>query len=169
MPFEALDFADNVAVGNEPTLGVDSVFASDVALLFEAVSGDPNFGDDGLVMKSPCVFDLTDDFFGTDFSGGTADLDSTPFDLTCCGGSGFADAGCAIDSFEGIAFDDFGFDLEGEMAVVPVFFVAAAITGIGSGTRSTGGTTGTLDVDAVNCPLAIWRARSFTLTNIFLW
>lgn len=134
---------------------------------------DPILGEDGFDTGSLGSFDFEDDFFGVDVSGGGAVLVDAVFG-NAPGGVAFVVAvgeGATFGvSFGGAVFDSFVF--EGEAAAFAgtsfalVFFGVTTVAGLGSGARSIKDATGALVGGAVNCPLAIWRARSFTLTNI---
>lgn len=173
-------FAGDEILGDDGTLGDAGALLDDVDLV------DPSLGvagfEDGSFVDfgegSLVSFDF-EDFLGVDASGGGAILGDV--------GSGNAPIGVA---FEGVAFGGaagvgagagFGTSLEGAVleslvfegdavaftvSFAPDFFDVATVAGLGSGARSIKVAAGMLVFGAVNCPLAIWRARSFTLTNI---
>jgi hypothetical protein len=122
-------------------------------------------------------FDFEDDFFGVGGSGG----DMVGFeDGVFAAGAGVALGGAAAfcggatfgrASFDGAPFDSFFLLASAAAAAAfggacPAAGVFLGGVGCGSGARSIKDSTGALVVGAVNCPSAIWRARSFTLRNI---
>jgi hypothetical protein len=158
--FDDVDFED-------PSLGVEGFKDGSLAGFEDGSFVD--FEEDSFVS-----FDFEDDFLGVDTSGGVAILGDV--------GSGNAPIGVALDgvalgdsagvgvalgvSFEGAVLDSFVFAVAFVVSFAPAFFDVAAAAGLGSGARSIKVAAGMLVLGAVNCPLAIWRARSFTLTNI---
>lgn len=165
---EGLEKEDLVGVagfGDEGTLLVDVDFD-------ELGLGDDGFGEGSLVSRG-----LEDDFFGVDGSGagvglvgavcGNAPI-GVAFGGAAFGGAAGVDAtGVAV---RGSVLDTFVFeDVEAFAAVsfAPAFFgVAVVVVGLDSGLWSIKDATGAFVGGAVNCPLAIWRARSLTLTNM---
>lgn len=157
---------------------LDGVDFEDPSLELEGFEDDSfaGFEDESFVdfeVGSLVSFDLEDDFFDVDASGGgeiLGDVGSgnapigVAFDGVALEGSAGVGAAFAV-SFEGAVFESFVFAVA-FVSFAPAFFGVAAAAGLGSGARSIKVAAGVLVFGAVNCPLAIWRARSFTLTNI---
>lgn len=126
-------------------------------------------------------FDFDDDFFGLGASGGDAvvfeDVGFEGGGGVAFGGVVFGGAFCGgatfgVASFVGAFFDDFFFESAAAVCVAsfPPVFLGGATAGWASGARSIRDATGALVVGgAVNCPSAIWRARSLTLRNMSTW
>ena len=131
---------------------------------------DPILGDDDFEDGSLVSFVFEDDFLGVEAPGGGTVFGDVVLGATAGGRVAFGSVAFGAGSSAGAAFDRLVFKGETvafeEASLCPVFFGVATAAGFGSGARSIRDATGALVVGAVNCPLAIWRARSFTLTNI---
>lgn len=193
---EKRDGRDVAVFVGEGTLGDGGAFGDDGGLLDDVDLRDPSLGVEGFEEGSFADFEddsLADfeqsfvdfeegsflsfdfeDFFGVDASGGgatTGEVGSgnAPINVALDGVAvgGCAGVGAALGiSFEGAVFESLVFAAPFAMSFAPAFFGVAAGADLGSGARSIKVAAGMLVFGAVNCPLAIWRARSFTLTNI---
>ena len=167
---EVVDFADGIALVGDATFGVDGAFTCDADLLVGTAFRDPILGDNGFGDDSLDTFDFEDDFFSVDPSGIDVVFEGAVFVTVAGGGVAFEGATFGVVSLGVASFGNLVFDGEAAAFVgasfTSLFFDVATVAGLGSGARSTSDATGALVVGAVNCPLAIWRARSFTLINI---
>lgn len=147
-------------------------------MLDEVGFEDPIFGVDGFEEGSLVNLDFEDDFFGVEASGGGGmafgDVAFGNAPGVTFGGAleGVAWGGAAlgVGSGGGATLESFFFEADAVafdgVSFPPAFFGVATTAGWGSGARSMRDATGALVVAAENCPLAIWRARSFTLMNM---
>jgi hypothetical protein len=125
---------------------------------------DPILGDDGFEDGSLVSFVFEDDLLDVEASGGGTVFGDVVLGAAAGGRVAFGSAAFSVGSLAGAASDRLVFKGETmafeEASLCPVFFGVATAAGFGSGARSSRDATGAPVVGAVNCPLAIWRARS---------
>lgn len=164
---------EDVGLVGDAGLGLDGALAWGADLLDDAVLKDPILGDEGLDVDSLVSLDFEDVFLGVDASAGEGVFGEVVFETVAGGAVAFGGATLGVVSFGGAVLDNLAFEDEAcwlaafaEASLDALFFEVVTGAGLGSGARSIRDATGTLVGAAENCPLAIWRARSFTLTNI---